>query len=303
MFGDADRRGRLAAFEWLTARRDELGDTLPRSLLERGFDLDGERIPLIAPQGIFRPRRFELPLSITTAPRGPYEDHADERTGRLMYAYRGTDPGHRDNVGLREAMRRRVPLIYLHGIVPGRYVAAYPVYIVADDPAALFFAVQVDDVMTAVEPAIEDRAADEAADARRSYITAVVRRRLHQQAFRERVISAYREQCALCRLRHRELLDAAHITPDSAADGEPVISNGLALCKLHHAAFDRHFLTVRPDYRVEVRPSILAEHDGPMLVVGLQHLHGQRIELPARSTSLPDPERLAARYALFRQAG
>ena len=40
---------------------------------------------------------------------------------------------------------------------------------------------------------------------------------------------------ALCRLRHQELLDAAHITPDGDAEGEPVISNGVALCKLHHA--------------------------------------------------------------------
>ena len=43
-------------------------------------------------------------------------------------------------------------------------------------------------------------------------------------------------RCALCRLRHQELLDAAHITPDSEAEGEPLVSNGVVLCKLHHAA-------------------------------------------------------------------
>ena len=48
--------------------------------------------------------------------------------------------------------------------------------------------------------------------ARCVYITSAVRQRLHQRGFRERVLAAYREQCALCRLHHRELLDAAHVS-------------------------------------------------------------------------------------------
>ena len=51
--------------------------------------------------------------------------------------------------------------------------------------------------------------------------------------------------------------------------------NGMSLCKLHHAAFDGCFFTVTPDYRFVVRPSILAESDGPMLVVGLQQINGR----------------------------
>ena len=111
----------------------------------------------------------------------------------------------------------------------------------------------------------------------------------------------YAERCALCRLRHQELLDAAHITPDSDAEGEPIVSNGVALCKLHHAAFDRFFFAIRPDYVIEVRPSVLAESDGPMLVVGLQQIHGQPIHLPRRSIDLPDRARLERRYEQFRQ--
>ena len=98
------------------------------------------------------------------------------------------------------------------------------------------------------------------------------RQRLHQRSFRERVLRAYREQCALCRLRHQELLDAAHIVPDTEPGGDPIVPNGLSLCKLHHAAFDRHFVGVRGHYVVEVRPDLLEEHDGPMLVHGLQGL-------------------------------
>ena len=65
------------------------------------------------------------------------------------------------------------------------------------------------------------------------------------------------------RKRNSEI-DAAHILPDGHPRGEPVVQNGLALCKLHHAAFNRHVLGVRPDLTVELRPDVLREPDGPM---------------------------------------
>jgi len=126
---------------------------------------------------------------------------------------------------------------------------------------------------------------------------------LHQRKFRERVLDAYREQCALCRLRHSELLDAAHIIPDGEPGGEPVVENGIALCKLHHAAFDGFFLGIRPDYVVEVRSDILLEDDGPMLRHGLQGLHGARILLPRSKKSRPSADRLEVRYDRFLEAG
>ncbi len=260
----------------------------------------------MGPQGIFKPRDLGLPLSITTAPAGPYDDSF---AGDLLrYRYRGTDPGHRDNEGLRQAMVERVPLVYFHGIVKGRYVAAWPVFIVHANPAELTFHVAVDAAESLGvglterigEGLSEDAAQDEG---RRVWVTREFRQRLHQQGFRQRVLHAYRGQCSLCRLRHEELLDAAHIIPDRQPGGEAVVSNGLALCKLHHAAFDRQFVGIRADYRVEVRADIRGESDGPMLRHGLQGLHGQRIQLPRAAEWKPDPERLARRYERFRKAG
>jgi putative restriction endonuclease len=300
VIGEADRPIRQAAFAWLTRWRDERGETIPRAELE-GWELDGRRIPLVGPSGIWKPAACTLPLSITTTTTGPYADAWDRAAGQLRYAYRGTDPWHRDNVGLRRAMVERVPLVYFHSVEPGQYVAGYPVFVVDDDPAALTFRMQVDD-MAATPNSGEYVVLGEDPEPRRAYITATFQRRLHQVAFRARVIRAYREQCALCRLGHSELLDAAHIIPDSDLEGEPLVSNGLALCKLHHAAFDRFFFGVRPDYQIEVRPSILAESDGPMLIVGLQQIHGARIELPRRAAELPDPARLAKRYEAFLNA-
>ena len=301
-----DARVRAAAFGWLSDQVAIHSDVLPRTLLAQGFIFDGTRIPLIGPQGIFKPRVLnDVPLSITTAPEGPYDD-AFGADGLLRYRYRGIDRNHPDNRGLRLAMELRLPLIYFHGLVPGKYVAAWPVFIAKDNPAKLFFSVAVDDAThtgLGIERDLTQGLVSEDTDmARRVYITATVRQRLHQRAFRERVLNAYRHQCSFCRLRHEELLDAAHIVPDSEPEGEPHVRNGLSLCKLHHAAFDRHFVGLRPDYILEVRQDILRERDGPTLVHAIQALHGASITLPRQSTLQPSRDLLEIRYERFRQA-
>jgi putative restriction endonuclease len=80
------------------------------------------------------------------------------------------------------------------------------------------------------------------------------------------------------------------------------VPNGIALCNLHHGAFDAHILTVTPDFTIELRPDVLEEIDGPMLIHGLQGFHGRRIQLPARRSAWPKAEFLEERYALFRRS-
>ena len=196
-------------------------------------------------------------------------------------------------------MEEKLPLVYFHGLVPGKYSAFWPVYLVRDQPELLSFSVAVDDAIHATTPTDFRQAVAEGTDARREYVTAVARRRLHQRSFRERVLEAYRHQYALCRLRHDELLNAAHIIPDAEPEGEPVVSNGLALCTLHHTAFDRFFIGVRPDYTIEVRSDLLAEHDGPTLRYAIQGLHDLRISLPRHREELPSIEHLTTRYEQF----
>ena len=304
MLDPRDQRVRLAAFEWLRHEIDTHGEVLPWSLLARGFDIEGERVPVLSQQGIFKPRLIpEVPLSIRTSVSGPYDDRTDSEEGLMLYRYRGTDPQHRDNRGLRLAMQRRTPLIYFYGIARGKYLAAFPVFVVADDPETLTFTVAVDDPGS--QPNDLSAGIDVPAvpagevESRRVYVTATFRKRLHEQSFRERVLQAYRKQCALCRLRHEELLDAAHIVPDSE-EGPAEVRNGLALCKLHHAAFDRHFIGIRPDLMVEVRRDVMKERDGPMLRHGLQGIHLKPIVGPRARQHRPAAELLQKRYELFR---
>jgi putative restriction endonuclease len=300
-----DAEIRAAAFLHLDQLRHIHRDGVPRVLLVQGFEFRGQRVPLMGPKGIFKPAVLsDAPLSITTVPPStrkpaPYDDSVGDEE-YLYYKYRGIDPAHSDNVGLRVAMRSHIPLVYFYGVVEGLYLPVYPVFVVQDNPGSLTFTVAIGDRQPVGQAALVVR--EIADDVNRRYATAAVKVRLHQQAFRERVLQAYREHCSICRLRHRELLDAAHILGDTHPLGEPRITNGLALCRLHHAAFDAHIVGIRPDYVIEIRADVLDETDGPMLRHGLQGFQGASLILP-RPEHRPDRDKLAERYELFRRAG
>ncbi len=110
---------------------------------------------------------------------------------------------------------------------------------------------------------------------------------------------AYREKCAICHLGHSRLLDAAHISPDSESGGIAAVSNGLSLCKIHHAAFDGNYLGISPDLKVAINSSLLDEVDGPMLKHGLQEMHGATLSLPMGRANHPDRDKLSLRYERF----
>jgi|SRR5215469_783510 len=297
-----DLKVRTRAFQWLDEIEPNFDGVIPRGVLQKGFDLENQRIPLVAPNGIFIPKTCDYPLSITTVLNGPYPDRFED-AHRLSYRYRGSNPDHRDNVGLRRAMRDEVPLIYFFAVAEGRYQAIKPVYITSDDPDRLTFTAMADINGTFDSAVISKNIVDqERKTLQREYATAEVQRRLHQASFRERVLDAYRNHCAMCRLKHRELLDAAHIIADSHPEGHPEVSNGLSLCKIHHAAFDRRIIGVRPDFVIEVRPDVLIEKDGPMLKYGLQSLHGSLLTLPRKSDDYPSVRALERSYANFKSS-
>lgn len=299
---DLDLRVRLAAFEFLAQAVSLHGEVLPARLLRRGFNFEGGLVKLKGVQGIFKPQILpDLPLSITTAPPEPglpppYADGFSQDQSTLLYRYRGTDPRHHQNVGLRRAMERGRPLVYFHGIDKSEYFAVWPVYVIGDEPHALRFRIAIDDSVFASQDLLT---VAEGSEARREYVTHATRYRIHQKSFRARVLRAYQSRCALCRLRHHELLDAAHIVPDSDPLGIPEVPNGLALCKLHHAAFDQNLIGIRRDLVVQVRADILAEDDGPMLIHGLQEFHDHRILIPRRPDQRPRGEFLERRFEEF----
>jgi len=169
--------------------------------------------------------------------------------------------------------------------------------VVGDDMHQRRFTLALDESLRFLAHAGQDSIAE------RRYAERIARYRLHQAEFRGRVLRAYETRCAVCTLRHGRLLDAAHIIGDRETGGDPVVPNGLSLCKIHHAAFDTNLLGVSPEYEVRIDRALLAETDGPMLLHGLQEMHGRVLTLPSRRQDRPDRDRLAQRWAAFGQAG
>lgn len=289
---------RAAVFAWLEAQRAAYGDRIPWRVLQ-SFSYGGRRHALVTQRGIrWLAGMPALAFSTTYSPdpsRAPYADHIGA-DGFPRYKYQGVDPDAPDNRAMKQAAREGRPLVWFVGTGEGVYAAAYPVYIVGADDGRLEFTVAIDEEQRALwdEPRLRPAT-------KRAYAERLTRQRLHQPIFRSQVLAAYRIQCAICRLRHQRLLDAAHIRSD-ALGGEPVVTNGLALCRIHHAAYDADLLSVDPDYRVAVAPAVLAEEDGPMLRHGLQGVDRVHLQLPSRRVQWPDRDLLAQRHATWRAA-
>lgn len=193
------------------------------------------------------------------------------------------------------ALMDRVPLIYFLGFAPGLYQAIIPAFIAGWDAthliASIAFGLPGEAALSLPKTAPERR-----------YALDTVKKRLHQGTFREAVLTAYKRRCALSGLPEARLLDAAHIVADGDTGyGQPVVSNGIPLSKIHHAAFDAHLIGIDPDYRLHVSEKLLVQHDGPMLEA-LKRLNGGTIYLPTRDRDRPDRERLARRFEDFRAA-
>lgn len=125
----------------------------------------------------------------------------------------------------------------------------------------------------------------------RQYAVVSTKRALRDLKFRGRVLTAYSHQCAICCVQLR-LLDAAHILPVAHPDSTDQTSNGIALCALHHRAYDRGFLTFDSNYRVHLNVPMVADikasgHDGGLdkFANALRPL----IALPADRRDHPDP--------------
>ena len=301
-----DTRIRIAAFEHVR-RLTEVHDQLTASVLKPGFGFEGARIPFVNPQrGIFKPKQMQFLLSIKTVVprRGGKVWYDDQREAHRQiyqgeevvdYAFMGTDPEAADNRWLRDAFENQVPIIYFLGVAPGRYQAMVPTFISGWNPTALKASISFglpdrDDFSSPPE------------SAERRYALRVVKQRLHQDSFREAVITAYSGRCALSGLREHRLLDAAHIVSDKdELLGQPVVPNGLPLSKIHHAAFDAYLIGIDPDYRVHVSGHLLEQRDGPMLEA-LKQLQGGVLHLPNRVADRPDRDRLAVRFQRFKAA-
>jgi putative restriction endonuclease len=264
--------------------------------LDKGFPFHGIRVPFLNRQkGIYRAAAQKGPaaLSIQTSAKSPYGDEA--LPDGFAYAYRAGDIAQPDNRALRAAYELQAPLIYFWSTTPGWYKPIFPCFVTNDDPVSRFVVV----TPGAMQGPLDEQEPIKLDDpAERRYAVRETKVRLHQAHFRARVVPAYGTRCAICTLKERRLLDAAHIIGDLEEAGEPTVQNGLSLCAIHHRTFDHNLVGVSPEYVVHVSPRLLEDEDGPMLEL-LKGFHNAPLQVPRRVADQPDRERLEARFAQF----
>jgi putative restriction endonuclease len=194
-------------------------------------------------------------------------------------------------------MEQQIPIIYFLGTSPGRYQPIIPTFIVNWHSERLWAQLAFGAIVWASADAVPPAAPE------RRYALREVKARLQQASFRDAVLAAYGGCCAISRLPEIRLLDAAHIIFDMHEQlGQPIISNGLPLTKIHHAAFDTNLIGIDADFRIHVADRLLEIPDGTFLELGLKGITGTRIEMPRRAEDRPDRDRLALRFEQFKNA-
>jgi putative restriction endonuclease len=293
MSASEDATLRLAALTRLEALVDELGPELSRAQL-RNVLSDVSPPHLVDRQkGIWNPNWLDATLSVLTTHDSEYSDE-ELGTGVWAYSYRdGSVEG--DNRKLRAAYDMGVDLVYFRPGLSGLYQPIFPVRVVENYPDKRQVILVRRDI---------DRVdwQDGQEESLRRWAETTIMRRLHQDEFRKHVMRTYEGQCAVCNLKYESLLDAAHIDRDKSEHGEPHVNNGLALCGIHHRAYDTNLMGITPHGVVNVQKRLREDTDGPMLLHGIQEMHGRKLWLPRNVNDRPLHERLERRYREFKAA-
>jgi len=129
----------------------------------------------------------------------------------------------------------------------------------------------------------------------RRTVLAQIFRKYRAADFRRRVLGAYSNRCAFCGVQ-LELIDAAHIIPVVAQTSTDETTNGVALCKLHHAAFDRNLVSFDERYRIEISDSEVSRLKEANLIGGLKEFKRcirTAIIMPNDRRDYPSPKYIA----------
>lgn len=296
---DADiRNGAILAVQRLWRR---FGDGVPWAAIAAGFTVEGDRIALLSPQGVFKPAQMSRGiLSVRTVIGSQYDD-TRVSDDRVWYDY---SPRDYLNAELRENLRDRLPLLYFLQVKekPGvEYLIFAPVDVVDDDPARRRFLLDLSpsalyEESAELDPALvralmddEPVPADLHRAMERKYGASTTRTRHFQAHFRRAVLAAYRHRCGICAIGEKPVLDGAHLVADREELGEPRVSNGLSLCALHHRAFDRDLVGITPDFAIHVFRDRLEHPDEDEGAI-LTQFDGARLRLPRDEDLQPDRE-------------
>lgn len=123
----------------------------------------------------------------------------------------------------------------------------------------------------------------------RGKVTSTIVRAYREADFSKRVLAAYSCACAMCGVQLK-LVEAAHIVPVAVPGSTDFTCNGIALCSLHHKAYDANLISIAEDYRIEISERRVEELGRMNLAGGLDafsHCLQVLISLPADRRDYP----------------
>lgn len=123
----------------------------------------------------------------------------------------------------------------------------------------------------------------------RREVIASIKRKYREHDFRHRVLTAYSSTCAFCGVQLK-LVEAAHIIPVVSDSSTDETINGVALCSLHHRAYDQNLVSFDENYRIEISLVSVSELKNLNLMGGLSNFKKglkDAILLPADKRDYP----------------
>jgi putative restriction endonuclease len=112
--------------------------------------------------------------------------------------------------------------------------------------------------------------------------------------FRPRVLQAFNYKCCVCNC-DLKLVDAAHIVPVSHPTSNDEVTNGLALCRLHHGAYDNALLGIQSGYQIVINPEATRRLHEIKLDTGLDAFKAalpNKIRVATVKEARPDADKL-----------
>lgn len=126
----------------------------------------------------------------------------------------------------------------------------------------------------------------------RKRIVETISRLARAANFRDQVISAYEQRCAVTRVQLK-LIDAAHIHPVGAEGSTDSVRNGICLAPTYHRAYDQALIHLTPDFKMKLSAARMDKLKALNLGGGLDYFCrylDQLIFLPANPQQRPAPE-------------
>jgi len=299
-----DTRLRHAAFKRLEAITQQYSNDVPWEAIAQPVLLNGESFFIASRAiGIFKPKQMTdgiLSIKTVVPKQGRINIYSDGTSddGGFWYSLETGGATKAANRQLLISYERQDPIIYLVGIAPGRYLPLWPCYIDNVDPAKELCHVSMHNQIGQVHQVAERHGTYATDEIEKRYVIREAKTRVHQAEFRARVMLAYSNRCAMTGLPVPQLLEAAHIIPDTYQYSIAEVSNGISLTRLHHRAYDADLIGIDPDYRIHLNDNLLSTQDGPLLE-SMKKLDGQRISIPRQTRNRPSREALELRYQRF----